>query len=87
VELANLTNLQNLYLSANQLQGSIPPELAQLAALKDLRLDQNRFTGSVPDLMAQLPQLRILKIEENAGLCLPQTFLQTEWFNTEIACR
>ena len=47
-EFGQLTSLQWLQLSFNQLSGSIPKELGQLASLQDLELDDNQLSGSIP---------------------------------------
>ncbi len=61
--LAQLTNLQSLYLSHNKL-GSLPEGLAQLTNLQHLDLSFNKL-GNLPAWLAQLPQLRTLSIYRN----------------------
>ncbi|MED6158007.1 hypothetical protein PIB30_028829 [Stylosanthes scabra] len=47
--LAQLSNLQLIDLSFNNLSGPIPSSLSQLPNLVSLRLDRNRLTGPIPD--------------------------------------
>ncbi|KAM0019536.1 putative leucine-rich repeat domain superfamily [Helianthus debilis subsp. tardiflorus] len=46
--LSQLTNINFLDLSFNNLIGSITPELAKLAKLGALHLDRNKLTGTIP---------------------------------------
>ena len=46
--LGNLTNLEQLWLSGNQLAGGIPVELGNLSNLKRLYLSGNQLTGCIP---------------------------------------
>ena len=47
-ELGQLTHLETLDLSFNQLTGSIPPELGELPNLQELNLRFNRLEGCIP---------------------------------------
>ena len=47
-ELGNLSNLEVLALSSNQLTGPIPPELGNLSNLEVLALSRNQLTGPIP---------------------------------------
>ena len=74
-ELGNLTKLESLNLSGNQLSGKIPASLGNLAALKELDLSKNRrlvggqyfggLKGSVPHQLSQLNNLTTLKLNNN----------------------
>ncbi|WP_428275667.1 hypothetical protein [Candidatus Palauibacter sp.] len=55
-----MTNLRDLYLFANQLEGSIPPELGRLELLKVLWLDENRLTGPIPPELGNLTAVWIM---------------------------
>ncbi|KAF5949777.1 hypothetical protein HYC85_011770 [Camellia sinensis] len=46
--LANLTELESLDLSRNQLSGEILPQLSQLTFLESLNVSHNHLTGPVP---------------------------------------
>ena len=46
--LRDLTNLERLWLSGNELTGPIPTELGALTNLEQLRLAGNELTGCVP---------------------------------------
>ncbi|MED6142977.1 hypothetical protein PIB30_002801 [Stylosanthes scabra] len=45
---ANLTHLENLYLSGNNLNGSIPGNLTTLHQLKNLDVSNNNLSGTIP---------------------------------------
>ena len=62
-ELGNLTKLQRLSLSQNQLSG-IPPELGNLANLKQLDLVKSELSEIPPEL-GNLVNLKHLYIQEN----------------------
>jgi internalin A len=62
-ELAQLSDLQRLYLDNNQLS-AMPMELTQLNALLDLQLHNNQLT-SMPVELAQLSQLERLSFSGN----------------------
>ena len=47
-DLSNLTNLQHLYLSTNQLSGEFPASLGSLTRLNSARFAENELTGCVP---------------------------------------
>ena len=55
-ELAQLDNLERLYLDDNQLIGAIPAELAQLFYLERLYLDHNQLIGAISAELAELWQ-------------------------------
>ena len=52
--MGNLENLTTLYLSANELTGTIPPELESLTKLEKLRLGGNELTGPIPPALVDL---------------------------------
>ena len=55
-ELASLTNLERLWLSENNLSGTIPEELGGLTnhSLVQWRLAENQLTGCVPPGLAAI---------------------------------
>ena len=64
-ELANLSNLEDLDLSDNQLSGEIPAELGNLSNLEDLDLSDNQLGGEIPAELGNLPNLRLLFLQGN----------------------
>ncbi|OUM56451.1 hypothetical protein PIROE2DRAFT_18948, partial [Piromyces sp. E2] len=56
----NLTELEELYLYDNQLEGSIPETLLQLKELRVLTLSENQLTGPIPDSIENLSKLEFL---------------------------
>ncbi|KAG8095163.1 hypothetical protein GUJ93_ZPchr0012g19441 [Zizania palustris] len=57
--------LQHLFLSANQLTGSIPSSLAKLKNLADMSLNDNQLNGQLPDAFDSLVGLVNLDISSN----------------------
>jgi Leucine-rich repeat (LRR) protein len=57
--------LRGLFLSNNQLSGSIPKELGQLASLRLLWLYCNQLSGSIPNQLGRLRRLRGLELDNN----------------------
>ncbi|KAH9659782.1 Receptor-like protein 13 [Citrus sinensis] len=63
--LANMTSLQVLYASSNQLTGNISPGLCELVLLRKLYIDNNDLRGSLPLCLANLTSLRVLDVSYN----------------------
>uniref|UniRef100_A0A0E0E4S1 Protein kinase domain-containing protein n=1 Tax=Oryza meridionalis TaxID=40149 RepID=A0A0E0E4S1_9ORYZ len=57
--------LQHIFLSANQLTGSIPNSLAKLKNLADMSLNDNQLNGQLPDAFGSLTGLVNLDISSN----------------------
>ena len=55
----------DLWLSGNQLSGSIPPELGNLTNLWNLQLDYNDLSGSIPPELGNLNSLLLLSLSNN----------------------
>jgi Leucine-rich repeat (LRR) protein/GTPase SAR1 family protein len=72
--LAQLTQLQQLYLRNNQLT-ALPDSLAQLTQLQLLDLQNNQLTA-LPDSLAQLTQLQLLDLSNNQLTALPDSLAQ-----------
>ena len=72
-ELANLSNLEKLYLHANGLSGEIPPELGSLSNLRWLFLGDNALSGEIPAELGSL-NLRFLGLYDTAlSGCVPSS--------------
>ena len=87
-----MTNLQDLYLSDNELSGAIPPELGALTNLYTLDLGGNRLNGKIPWELLQLSELTTFDVRRT-DVCVPtgdefQAWLATfPYFgSSEIAC-
>ncbi len=66
----NMTNLQELNISNNQLTGAIQSQIGQLKKLKVLNASNNLMTG-VPAEVGQLTNLQILDLSNNQLTGLP----------------
>ena len=64
-ELGNLTSVQVVDLSCNELTGTIPTQFANLNYLHYLDLSDNFLSGSVPDALCQLSCLESLRLCTN----------------------
>ena len=64
--LGDLTALEDLDLSYNQLHGPVfPPWLADLRNLRELRLGRNQFSGPIPPELGNFTNLRTLSLSYN----------------------
>lgn len=70
--------------SANQLQGTLPPELGQLAYLQLLSFEHNELGGEVPLTLSNLTILSTLKLASN--LLSGNSSVLTEFFLTVVEC-
>ena len=64
-ELGNLTNLETLNLSYNELTGPIPAELGNFVGLESLFLNNNELTGPIPAELGNLSNLTLLYLNNN----------------------
>ncbi|KAK4486943.1 hypothetical protein RD792_006258 [Penstemon davidsonii] len=60
-----MNSLSLLYLSGNQLTGSIPSSIGDLQSLTYLRLQNNKFNGSTPSSLGNLEMLQYLDLSQN----------------------
>jgi hypothetical protein len=60
-----MTNLIELFLDTNELQGSIPSEIANLRRLEKLIMNSNDFTGSLPIEMRSMTSLISFQVPLN----------------------
>ncbi|KAI5061798.1 hypothetical protein GOP47_0022337 [Adiantum capillus-veneris] len=60
----SLSNLTEIHLNGNNLQGEIP-DLSGLLDLETLDLSNNRLSGSIPDSLALLKNLKVLYLQNN----------------------
>ena len=65
-DVANLTQLEFLFLRHNDLTGAIPPELGGLASLNILNLGSNSLTGPIPPELGGLASLQVLNLGSNS---------------------
>ncbi|XP_078153606.1 receptor kinase-like protein Xa21 [Carex rostrata] len=63
--LANLTFLQRMSLSDNQLRGSIPVEIGYLGRLRFLNLSSNFLDGSIPSTLSNCSNLEFIYLRNN----------------------
>ncbi|CAM9312171.1 unnamed protein product [Ectocarpus fasciculatus] len=64
-ELGDLCELEELWLSVNQLSGSITKELGALSQLRELNLYDNKLTGPIPKELGALTKLTSLFLRSN----------------------
>ncbi|NLD37677.1 MAG: hypothetical protein GX654_12495 [Desulfatiglans sp.] len=64
--LANLANLQKIYIGSNQLTGTIPSELGNLNNLQWLILECNELTGPIPVELGNLTSLQVMSLVGNS---------------------
>ena len=81
------TNVIYIYITGNQLSGSIPPELDKLTALQDLELDHNQLTGSIPPKLGNMTSLIWLGLNGNqlTGSIPPELGNMTELQNLDLS--
>nr|GLL22038.1 systemin receptor SR160-like [Ipomoea trifida] len=63
--ICQLTNLYSIYLSRNNLSGTIPLGLSTCSKLQDLDLSANYFTGKIPSELFSMKMLRSLNLQHN----------------------
>ncbi len=64
-ELAELDQLERLYMESSNLSGVIPREFGRLTRLQSLDLGSNKLTGPVPHEIGLLPDLEYLQLSGN----------------------
>lgn len=65
VELCQLPNLRELFMSGNKLSGEIPEEIWNMPSLTGLGLSQNLLTGSIPSSIRNAKKLKQLWLSNN----------------------
>jgi len=63
--IGKLSNLNTLYLSHNQIKGSIPLSIGNLTGVGNLDLSYNQLSGSIPDTLRNLQNLANLHLNNN----------------------
>jgi Leucine-rich repeat (LRR) protein/outer membrane protein assembly factor BamD (BamD/ComL family) len=58
-------HVSSIFLSDNQLTGSIPSDLGNLTTLQELSLKENQLSGSIPAELSKLKELRFLDLARN----------------------
>ena len=79
----NLTNLKDLALPNNNIQGSIPECIFNIPNLRDLRLGGNNLTGPIPDSIGNAVNLQYIDIHGNQLTYVPEGIcnLPIDWVN------
>ncbi|XP_058183265.1 probable LRR receptor-like serine/threonine-protein kinase At1g56140 isoform X3 [Rhododendron vialii] len=73
--IANLTQMQRLYLAGNALSGEVPKELGKLTNLTVLSISMNNFSGSLPSELGNLIKLEELYFDSSGvSGAIPLTF-------------
>ncbi|KAJ1274656.1 hypothetical protein BS78_05G078400 [Paspalum vaginatum] len=75
--LANCTELQQLWLGRNLLEGKVPNSLANLSSLRYLMFTENQLSGDFPSSIANLNNLIMLSLHGNQF-----TGVVPEWLGT-----
>ena len=79
----NLTNLEELSLKSNNLNGEIPEWIGELTRLRYLDLGENFLNGTLPDSMGNLSELWILILNSNnLQGSIPTTFSGMSYLET-----
>ena len=77
MRLSGAASLEELSLSDNRLQGSIPAALGRMTNLTTLAMARNELTGSIPAELEDLANLRTLKLSGNQLTgCIPTALKQ-----------
>lgn len=63
--MTNLEKLQGLYLTNNNIEGSIPTNIGNLKSLRQLRLQNNKIAGEIPASLGDLDSIFIIYFHNN----------------------
>lgn len=70
--ISNISHIEKIAVSYNQLTGNIPGELGQLLDLSYLALGGNNLSGGIPHSLLNMSSLQVLAMESNmVGGTLP----------------
>eukprot|EP00986_Skeletonema_menzelii_P011238 scaffold5719_cov194-Skeletonema_menzelii.AAC.2 len=64
-ELANMVELEDLFLNGNAFEGRLPDNIGDLRNLQNLNVHDNRFDGPIPESIGELEKLRELGMFNN----------------------
>ncbi|KAH6820196.1 hypothetical protein C2S53_003432 [Perilla frutescens var. hirtella] len=60
------TTISRLFLSQNQISGTVSSDVGKFVQLQDLRINDNNFTGMIPSTIGELQNLQFLDLSRNS---------------------
>ncbi|KAF5454737.1 hypothetical protein F2P56_024382 [Juglans regia] len=66
IGIANLVNLEGLFMRNNQLSGDIPADIGNLSRLLEMDLSNNNLSGNIPPSFGSLSRIYKLYLNENS---------------------
>ncbi|XVE68591.1 hypothetical protein DITRI_Ditri09bG0080600 [Diplodiscus trichospermus] len=64
-EIGNLTMLQSLFLSENNIRGNIPSSIFNISSLQVIDLNKNQLSGSIPLMFGKSSSLQMISLNNN----------------------